>query len=809
MSRLGLHLWDGVVGAFRVSPRCIVLTNLILGIASTAVAQERVVQTVGVFVARLPESNWCAPRVTVKVTAPSSAAFVEQEADLSKLATGVRFNIELECRQVQEITLVGLVNDSPVYEAKMARADRWLLRNDAAREARAKTVLAEAKAKLDQFNPDDWREILSLEDRFRSELNALSAPGMGNARAEFASAVIANGNALLSQSRHLERFRSSIAELKVARETVEELNKLGGDLQSHASRFPALQKFVETVQQEMGATLSRYFEATARAIQSAGASIDDIPALIAEGEEEAKWLRTWSADQFAEWVGVEVEDRTNALAASTLAGFNAELLKLPPNKKGVEELRERLAFIERYVPLVEELAGFARAGRERLEFLRSEATRATLKRLNVDQSTQRTSIDIGGHVVSIADLSDNLQAEGHTLTQVKTAPVITSTTQELLDYFGWLTPRQAVTALAISTAEGKAFVCEMSPDASPGSHFIADTLEIGGEQDELGNEQWVALMLRLGAVVPTGLKDRAGLTDSDRFASDPFDAKRQVEYGIHEDELNLDIAIAASLAAIEEHPEEPRYYFHLGRALFLAGEYEEAKDFLTAAHNEGYGAASYYLGNLLAAPLLKADAGNVKLPTRVLREAATYYKKAEASQYALASDQVKMVEGMLAIYLPPFKPGTFKNARQLEAIYHGDTASLSQLDGRTHVTLKYYLLGVRAVALEKNRTFRDSALDKAIFEYAPADVRRLANSKGLLGMLTHITKEGDRLMRGSVENFFDKAARNRAIEQHGGLGNEDAHILMMYLEDPEDFTQFFQNVLSYLKAHHKVEPLDQ
>ena len=91
-------------------------------------AQTRTIQTVGGFAAYVVEEGWCGPNVIVNVSALDREAFVRDRADFSKLASGVRFNIELECPDVVEITLAGSVNGKPVYDAKMVKSDRWVLK---------------------------------------------------------------------------------------------------------------------------------------------------------------------------------------------------------------------------------------------------------------------------------------------------------------------------------------------------------------------------------------------------------------------------------------------------------------------------------------------------------------------------------------------------------------------------------------------------------------------------------------------------------------------------------------------------------
>lgn len=85
----------------------------------------------------------------------------------------------------------------------------------------------------------------------------------------------------------------------------------------------------------------------------------------------------------------------------------------------------------------------------------------------------------------------------------------------------------------------------------------------------------------------------------DELAAHPDDPDRPAGVvGVDEDGIDANEAAEACTAAVEDHPDEPRFAFQLGRVLMQAGETELATSFLSDAAAGGSAAALAYLGDL-------------------------------------------------------------------------------------------------------------------------------------------------------------------------------------------------------------------
>ncbi|MDJ0938104.1 MAG: hypothetical protein QNI93_22185 [Kiloniellales bacterium] len=105
----------------------------------------------------------------------------------------------------------------------------------------------------------------------------------------------------------------------------------------------------------------------------------------------------------------------------------------------------------------------------------------------------------------------------------------------------------------------------------------------------------LALMALCAALL---IPPRAGadeVTDCDRLAADPWDARRVVEPQALSG-ANAGVAVAACRSALEARPGLPRLKLQLGRALLFQGFPPKALEPLSQAAESDYAAAEFYLG---------------------------------------------------------------------------------------------------------------------------------------------------------------------------------------------------------------------
>jgi hypothetical protein len=119
----------------------------------------------------------------------------------------------------------------------------------------------------------------------------------------------------------------------------------------------------------------------------------------------------------------------------------------------------------------------------------------------------------------------------------------------------------------------------------------------------------------------------AASTACDRLAADPDDPHKTSD-GVAIDDLDLEAAIEACIAAVEADSENARLRFQLGRVLAAADHTDEALPFLEDAAADDYPAALAYIGHL-------QDTDN---------EARPYYERAAQENYAPAIEALEEME---------------------------------------------------------------------------------------------------------------------------------------------------------------------
>ncbi len=128
-----------------------------------------------------------------------------------------------------------------------------------------------------------------------------------------------------------------------------------------------------------------------------------------------------------------------------------------------------------------------------------------------------------------------------------------------------------------------------------------DEADFAAARAELRARHNVAVVVEAGATpdAPSRIyRLDADIHACDWLANHPFDPWR-VTAGIAQEDVDTEAAIPACIAAAGERPEEPRFQYQAGRALFYAGRTQEALPYLQrAAHEMDYPQAQFVLGFL-------------------------------------------------------------------------------------------------------------------------------------------------------------------------------------------------------------------
>lgn len=642
--------------------------------------------------------------------------------------------------------------------------------------------------RLKSIHPARWDDALILEENFAETIKSLRGAGREDLLPKLQDAIREKANELLGMPEYIEQFTKELAETPVTREAVSSLAQTADVLQGKSAELKALLPYVEKTQNRMGEILVAYSDQTIEAIAKAGSTVDDIPALIAESEGESAWLEEWDVGDMGAAIQLAATARAQEIAEAYYETFAASLSHMAVSEESLAALREKLAFMREHRSEAAALDRYAAAITRRMDDIRYELDADTYKKLGLGKRISNVNVSVAGHVTTLAEFSKNIQAHGHSIKGVKTKPAYSSDSGRILGLLGWGTPEENLSAITVRTQEGAEIQLSMSDENAETRYFVPDVIRKDGQQEELYSQEWVMLALGWGAIVPDGYADENGVTDSDRFASDPIDKKKVVADGIFSEDLNLDIAIAASVAAIEKHPDEPRYKFNLGRALLAAGETQEAIRFLEAAADDGYGAAALTLCNYYLELCTDPEA---KMPITALRRAVEYYPKAIAAGYDGLKDSYAGAKDMLNALQPTFEfNGVYENVTYAKAFYQGDTERLAGAIKSKNPHILMYAYGIVSQGDANSEAFRNSQLEQQILSYMPREVRALIEDP---------TGE------------FHKASReDRAFLLLAGMmwlgslddGVNDGQILMDSIKDDDaEVMRLFTNIASFLKGY--------
>ncbi len=98
-----------------------------------------------------------------------------------------------------------------------------------------------------------------------------------------------------------------------------------------------------------------------------------------------------------------------------------------------------------------------------------------------------------------------------------------------------------------------------------------------------------------GSALPVQIKIQQRMHECDLLAAEPLDLQG-VNKGVDLDKIDISQALAACQKAVDDHPENTRYIYLLGRAQLKAGNVKDAQILIKQAADAGYVRAYYQLG---------------------------------------------------------------------------------------------------------------------------------------------------------------------------------------------------------------------
>ena len=160
--------------------------------------------------------------------------------------------------------------------------------------------------------------------------------------------------------------------------------------------------------------------------------------------------------------------------------------------------------------------------------------------------------------------------------------------------------------------------------------------QLAPKKKRITSSEWRDYIANITLPPASGKPDANGVRECDRLASDSYDPK-QLANGVDFDSEDvsfedLDRALDACIAAIENDADDARQQFLLGRLLWLAGEQEQAKAFIDLAAQQNYSPAYYYQAEILLGTSEDPDA---------FIDALHLYQKAGNGGYAPGNKMVR------------------------------------------------------------------------------------------------------------------------------------------------------------------------
>ena len=102
-----------------------------------------------------------------------------------------------------------------------------------------------------------------------------------------------------------------------------------------------------------------------------------------------------------------------------------------------------------------------------------------------------------------------------------------------------------------------------------------------------------------GSALPVQIKIQQRMHECDLLAAEPLDMQG-IGTGVDLDKIDISQALVACQKAIDEHPENIRFIYLLGRAQLVAGNVKAARILIQQAADAGYVRANYQLGLMAA-----------------------------------------------------------------------------------------------------------------------------------------------------------------------------------------------------------------
>ena len=555
-------------------------------------------------------------------------------------------------------TAAGLAQLETRRSGTMAHVDKHYARLAprylAAFEGRAKQIqgvlLAPIREELSRA-PVGWREAAATIAlaRKRETDSGRTLPNIRGLVVEIAAKVEA------AVANELPKFKGELAGLANDWGGLNRLQQDRVKLAADAPTVPALQPYLTAIETRRAELLAHVENATLQDIESKGAGIDDLEAVVDFGTASAEKLRVAGGAEAADRVEAATAVRLIAVAELGYESFDRKVAALPETLDSRDEL---LGLANEYGALQMTIPPLARYGDRARTQAQTIETRlcAVAQEKFGDASALTRPVVVGEERLSLKDFVCRAALRGNTLVH-----------QSNRSWFGGFGQKDLT--VEVTSVEGdKTRIGLRLTDSDKGQAYVGYETRIEGQEPQsLASADWWQLAQSIARPRPTGVPGDAGVTECDRFAADPNDPKKRAE-GIKEEELDDDAALDACIAAVEYRANDPTQLFQLGRVLHQTGNVDMGRPYLEAAAATGYAAAQARLADIFL-----EQEGQEKA-------ALDSYKAAVAGGYVAAREPMAELAAILPIDFANAPPttGEFKLSCFLEFSNH---SADGELDG--------------------------------------------------------------------------------------------------------------------------------
>ena len=415
-------------------------------------------------------------------------------------------------------------------------------------------------------------------------------------------------------------------------------------------------------------------------IGQTGSSYKDIEIIEQAGEDEAKRFEDHGDSKWAKHLRKAANERANQVLEASLPNFQQDLAKFEPNKTNAEKLFDMADGLQGQLEQYPAYAAYREAALKQSDIMILEICTGALNRAGLTETDGQEHILGTQKSLQLIQFVCELDELGHQVTGFSASEHGAGTH-----------------VMKILQADGQFRHIQMhKTEALPNEiMFVGSAMGDANRQDPISVQEWrdyVATLFNSEespnetvAVTETEAKsDYQNLHECDELAAHPDDPSRWGT-GVIDQKLAPGFAIKRCSEAVKQYPGTARFHFQLGRAFWIAKEYEKAVESFTAAYSMDYYPAFYYLG-----VAYQYGVGGLEEDKKRANE---FIEFAEANGFAPSTEETGETTstGSEQTYTQTestkeFNPNDFEQSGAMLALYNGD---FSPFKGNEYQALAY------------------------------------------------------------------------------------------------------------------------